>query len=88
MTDTETTLEDLRKRASELDIPGRSKMDAEELAAAIATAEDRGPMAADVDDDVIAPGTPEEVGRPEAIDVAEKRAANRNPRVVGAPKEA
>lgn len=68
------TLEQLRKRASELDITGRSKMDADELAGAIASAT--------VNE--VPPGTPEETGRPELASIAESRAANRNPRRVGA----
>lgn len=39
MPDPDTNLEDLRKRAGELDITGRSKMSAEDLATAIGIAE-------------------------------------------------
>lgn len=81
MTDptTEPTLEQLRKRAGELGVEGRSKMDREELVPAIAAAE---ASAAATGGD---PGTPEQTGRPELRELAEGRAANRNPRVIGAP---
>lgn len=76
---TETNLSDatkkeLQARAAELDVAGRSSMTADELRAAIANAESND----------IPPGTPDETGRPELASVAEQRAANRNPRRVGA----
>lgn len=81
MTDptTEPTLEQLRKRAGELDVQGRTKMDAEELTAAIATAE---ASAAATGGD---PAPLDVVGRPPLRELAEERAAKRNPRVIGAP---
>jgi hypothetical protein len=102
---TQPTLEELRARASELDIPGRSKMGREDLTAAIAEAEAAGgddggtqPGAQDapVTDaqtstagiaaagQTLTPGTPEEVGRDDLVELAQARAANRNPRVIGA----
>jgi hypothetical protein len=92
------TLKDLQARARELDVAGRSSMDAAELTAAIAAEEARlagtppprtdaqtSEAALDAADETApAPGTPDEVGRPELASVAEARAANRNPRVIGA----
>lgn len=80
-TPTEPTLEQLRKRAGELDVQGRSKMDAGELAAAIAAAEDDARRTGGD------PAPPEIVGRPPLVELAEQRAANRNPRVIGAPNQ-
>lgn len=95
--------EDLLERARELDVKGRTKMDADELAAAIADAEAAAGARPTIDVvhldgtsetvvDPLAPpapehGTPEEVGRPPLVDVAEARAAKREAsmRVIGAP---
>lgn len=65
------TLEELRKRASDLNVKGRSKMGPEELAEAIASAE----LAGDLQ-----PGTADEVGRPPLAEVAAERAENRKRR--------
>lgn len=78
MTD-ETNLSDAPKKeleaiAAELDIPRRSRMSADELRDAIVAARDNS----------IPPGTPDQTGRPELQSVAEERAANRNPRRIGA----
>lgn len=98
----EHTLEQLRDRARELEIAGRSSMNAEQLAAAIDLAEGTAPAeepatdaqasgaaiaaAPDVDatEPVLEPSTPQQVGRPDLLALAERRAANRNPRVIGA----
>lgn len=72
----EPTLEQLRARASELDIAGRSSMNKPQLHDAIAVAEGLAP-AEDVpptDDDI--------VGHPPAIDRAQERAAAREERMV------
>lgn len=75
MTETTTgpTKAELLERARALEVDGRSKMDVDELAAAIADAE-----AARQGD--LQPGTPDEVGRPELVHVAQTRAANRKAR--------
>jgi hypothetical protein len=82
------TLEQLRKRATELEIPGRSKIkdDADALAHAIAAREAE--LAAQGEGEGVPPApepaTPDESGRPDLLDVAQTRASNRNPRVIGA----
>lgn len=70
----DATVPELKARASELEIVGASKMKRDELIEAIAVAENND----------IPPGTPGETGRPELASVAEQRAANRNPRRIGA----
>lgn len=70
----DATLAELRAEAADLGIEGRSKMDRDELVGAIASA----------NANVVPPGTPEETGRPELVELAEARAANRNPRRLGA----
>lgn len=101
----EPTLKDLRERAGELEIEGRSSMDREALEAAIAKAErnaqsgvtHRPTQRTDAQtstaglaasgDPAPEPGTEEEVGRPVLSSVAEDRAANRKPRVIGAANQ-
>lgn len=70
----DATAKDLQALAADLDVRGRSRMSADELRDAIATARAN----------TVPPGTPAETGRPELVEVAEQRAANRNPRRVGA----
>lgn len=95
------TKAELLDRARELEVPGRSSMSADELAAAIADSEAETRPTIDVVHldgstetvpDPLAPpapehGTPEEVGRPPLVEVAEARAARReeSTRVIGAP---
>lgn len=70
----ERTIEQLRARAGELEIDGRSKLkDRESLIAAIAAADAK---AAGVPQ----PGTPEQVGRPPLEDVAAQQLAEREER--------
>lgn len=70
----DATVPELKARAAELEIVGASRMKRDDLVTAIAAAESND----------IPPGTPAETGRPELSSVAEQRAANRNPRRVGA----
>lgn len=80
---------ELDTMARTLDVKGRSSMDAPALAQAIADAERSIAEREDAERRAAAgelePGTPEEVGRPDLIQVAEERAAARKPhRVIGA----
>jgi hypothetical protein len=79
---TPPTLAELRARASELDVPGRSKMDADQLTSAIAAAEDPAVTATRPTPDHV-------IGRPPAAELAEQRAARREEtmRTIGAPPE-
>lgn len=109
----EPTLTELRDRARELKIDGRTQMDRDELVAAIDQAEaNAGDTAGGTNpagvtqrptartdaqsstaglvasgDTAPAPGTAEEVGRPDLTDVAAERAATRKPRVIGAENQ-
>jgi RNA-binding protein YhbY len=82
----EPTLEQLRDRAHELDIEGRSNMNKAELAQAVIAAEQQADLAArDVVE--LATAEPDVSGRTELAQWAEDRAAKRKVRVVGARKE-
>lgn len=80
---TEPNLEDLKKRAAELDVDGRSSMTKAELVAAIAAAEDAAAgdsVAADTTlADTVEPPAADgsDSGRPPLVDVAEDRARKR-----------
>jgi hypothetical protein len=86
------TLDELQKQARDLQIAGRSSMSRDELVTAIANAtgvqtagQTSAAAVAAADETAPKPGTPDEVGRPELLDVAAKRAADRKPRrVIGA----
>lgn len=109
-TTTEPTLEQLRKRAAELDVEGRSSMNKDQLTAAIADAERAAELAAAEEAKAAEadkrrreaaakglvpgitadpePSPPAVTGRPPLSELAAERAANRNPRVIGAaPQE-
>jgi hypothetical protein len=79
----EPTLKQLRERAADLEIEGRSGMDRDELAQAIRAAELAQPggdsVAVATTDDAAAPPAPnpDEVGRPALADVATQRAERR-----------
>lgn len=89
-------LEALQARAAALDVDGRSSMDADELVAAIAAAEANLPprtpgqvSAAGVSANTRLgedppPGTPEEVGRPDLLEVALERGKRTPFREIGA----
>jgi hypothetical protein len=90
------TLEELQAHARELKVEGRSKMDKAELAAAILASQrvpsagaggdgDAGAGAGAGEAPVLEPSPPDVVGRPPLASLAQERASNRNPRVIGAP---
>jgi hypothetical protein len=90
MTDqqTEPTVDELRERAAELDVAGRSRMNREQLVEAIAAAETaagESQIAADTSSESPPAPTPDEVGRPPLADVAADRARKREQtrRVIG-----
>lgn len=78
------TVEELRHRASELDVEGRSSMDKAELEQAIAAAE-RKPQAQPKAAIAPSDGTS---GRPNLAKVAEARVADRKQRVISTQKGA
>jgi hypothetical protein len=96
----EPTKADLLEHAAELEIDGRSSMTKDELAAAIAAEEarlaghraagpsgnvDETPAGGDPGNGPTEPTPDDVVGRPPLASLAEERAANREPRVIGAP---
>lgn len=92
----EPSLEELQARAKALDVEGRSSMDRDELVAAIATTEanlppatpgqaSAGGVTANAEHgDELQPGTPEEVGRPDLLEVAQERGQRTPFRELGA----
>lgn len=79
----EPTFEQLRARASELDVVGRSSMNKSQLQDAIAVAEGAAPA------ENVEPTADDVVGHPPAIERAEERAAIREERMVtiGSPPD-